>query len=900
MYKKMFLVLFFVVILAMSVIADKDTKQSWAASPCATCQIDIPEVTTIHDQLGYGIMSDHIVTGSSSGIFASYVDVSFRIPDTDASVTINFREVYLFDATYTVSQESVDGYDWFHIHITSHARIYDDTPIFRFQVVKMGCVAETHDLPIELAQSSFGQNQFGVSGDTYTIGIKNNGAQKIEEPNVYVHVIPDGEDWTYIYESYVGAIVSVPVYFQCNLDYPGGFEVTVSHNTNLIFDSWTPSYYSYNATVDASVEGEVTFTMGPNSLSVTEPDFPDTRFLTIDFKIDDDVTPGSEFYLGIVEDYRFTTCDDYEYFDHYDQDVVRVNTALEEITVKLQSMAVYNDDMGFAWGVSINTPVPIKTDAPDEEYNTRFSVNESDFEHTEFKHVTPTYSFSGGVINWIGMHSFGAYKGMGEDPNQASNVISPTDYTFEYIGSMNLDPVSNGTDYIDFNTSDPGYNYTKVKYTDHIIDQTNGLSFDDGYITVRSHCTNCGGGGGCPTLYIWDGLGYALENPILTYSQYQVDPIAQDDYYQLSNIVEKDGYYNIQIREYRDEITFLDQAELIVANYPLDSDIGISTEGMIYAKKEPIEPIAAFDEWNNDLLPLVSKMDGSLFEADEPGSLILTYPNPNYGKQMSQNKGYALGNTPPTPKAKKFVDSDFKIYGENVYSEIEDINGNWHYLGGTAPRSYETQTTSWLADADDYDLGETFRIRISWQIGYKVDQQALAVTEPANVTQHRLMPIEADHTRVGKIANSLNSTDGDIITLSPGETIDLKFEVPETSNIEGYGQKFFFKANGYYRAFKFEDGVPDSFELFDNYPNPFNPITNIRFSVPKTGEISLAVFNLLGQKVKTLHEGEIDAGNHTIQWSGDNDNNQQVASGVYFYKLITKDFEQSKKMVLLK
>jgi hypothetical protein len=90
-------------------------------------------------------------------------------------------------------------------------------------------------------------------------------------------------------------------------------------------------------------------------------------------------------------------------------------------------------------------------------------------------------------------------------------------------------------------------------------------------------------------------------------------------------------------------------------------------------------------------------------------------------------------------------------------------------------------------------------------------------------------------------------------------------------------------------------------ELEQNYPNPFNPTTNIKFQVKNDGFASLKIYNVAGQLVATLVNEDIKAGQiYQKTWHGLNDAGQEVSSGVYFYKLVTTNFTQTKKMVLLK
>ncbi len=95
--------------------------------------------------------------------------------------------------------------------------------------------------------------------------------------------------------------------------------------------------------------------------------------------------------------------------------------------------------------------------------------------------------------------------------------------------------------------------------------------------------------------------------------------------------------------------------------------------------------------------------------------------------------------------------------------------------------------------------------------------------------------------------------------------------------------------------------VPDDYQLDQNYPNPFNPTTEIRFSLPLDKTISLVVYNSLGQEVRTLVDGErLSEGPHTIQWNGRDDSGNEVASGVYVYKLVFGNFSKSRTMTLVR
>jgi hypothetical protein len=97
-----------------------------------------------------------------------------------------------------------------------------------------------------------------------------------------------------------------------------------------------------------------------------------------------------------------------------------------------------------------------------------------------------------------------------------------------------------------------------------------------------------------------------------------------------------------------------------------------------------------------------------------------------------------------------------------------------------------------------------------------------------------------------------------------------------------------------------DDMVPTKFELYPNRPNPFNPTTTIAYDLPQGIKVSLVVYDVHGRQVRELVNGTQPAGRHQMVWDGRNASSNQVASGVYFYRLTAGQFTQTKKMVLLK
>jgi len=97
-----------------------------------------------------------------------------------------------------------------------------------------------------------------------------------------------------------------------------------------------------------------------------------------------------------------------------------------------------------------------------------------------------------------------------------------------------------------------------------------------------------------------------------------------------------------------------------------------------------------------------------------------------------------------------------------------------------------------------------------------------------------------------------------------------------------------------------QNNMPQQFRLAQNYPNPFNPMTSIQYYIPKAGDLKIEIFNLLGEKISIVFQGKSEAGNHTVVWDGTDQQGMPVASGPYLYRMTTANFQQTKKMMLLR
>ena len=93
---------------------------------------------------------------------------------------------------------------------------------------------------------------------------------------------------------------------------------------------------------------------------------------------------------------------------------------------------------------------------------------------------------------------------------------------------------------------------------------------------------------------------------------------------------------------------------------------------------------------------------------------------------------------------------------------------------------------------------------------------------------------------------------------------------------------------------------PENFVIYPNFPNPFNPTTQIRYDLPKENIVNITIYDVMGRNIRTLMNMNQKAGYHSIQWDAKNDVGEIVAGGMYIYTIQAGDFRATKKMVLLK
>ena len=236
---------------------------------------------------------------------------------------------------------------------------------------------------------------------------------------------------------------------------------------------------------------------------------------------------------------------------------------------------------------------------------------------------------------------------------------------------------------------------------------------------------------------------------------------------------------------------------------------------------------------------------------------------------------------------------EFKIHitvDEGVTWTLVDSTmetGLWYwasYMYNLAP--YIGDATSFKVAFQYHDCGG------EWGYGVAIDN--IAIKEGDDFTWLTVSPYKGTAVAIGNLNDSISVQIGvygtdDNFTIA--EDIVVASDNTELTVQIGVGVEVAIDESGL---------TPFEFALHQNYPNPFNPETNIQFDVAENSDVNVSIFNIMGQKVATLVNGNMDAGIYHIKWNGLSDKGIALPSGMYFYKMKSSEYQSVKKLVLVK
>jgi len=410
-----------------------------------------------------------------------------------------------------------------------------------------------------------------------------------------------------------------------------------------------------------------------------------------------------------------------------------------------------------------------------------------------------------------------------------------------------------------------------------------------------------GGGSSCPVLFSYDGNEFVAENPLLTACEKSGYADVVTDYYHVTGeVAPVNGKITFLLKEMEEEITYLEDFELITVDHSAESGIGCSVDGNIFTYESSVAPISVVDAEGVDWTETVANTDGNTFASMVSGELFVTFPNMHSSAGINVNPvaKSACPYEPPVDPPKAGV-YDYKP--SSMVIEQMDENGQWVLLSDVPSR--ESAATSFIM-SDPVSAGDAdnITIRISWEGSFSTDEIRQYIPSDE-------MPIvknwTADNFRLDLLNPPAKSWIGfessGILELRKHESITFAFDVDEMID-PSMTRDYIVRAVGRYHPdySVFTHLTPNKFQLYDNYPNPFNPETRICYDLPAAAQVNIEVINILGRHVATLVDNSQPAGHYEVIWNGRDDNNREVSSGIYLYRISAGDFTGSKKMILQK
>ncbi|MCB2231653.1 S8 family serine peptidase [bacterium] len=401
----------------------------------------------------------------------------------------------------------------------------------------------------------------------------------------------------------------------------------------------------------------------------------------------------------------------------------------------------------------------------------------------------------------------------------------------------------------------------------------------------------------CPVLFAGTPDGFVQENPLLTACEASGYRESVTDHYFLTQPLEAvDGEVVLQLRELEDEITYLESFELIAVDHEAGTGVVCDKDNNVLAYDRTLAPLSAFDQDGVDRLAEVVSADGQVASFEGTGSLILTFAS------IEGPTAIAFGSTKKPPciedPPNELPKVTLPVVDAGVEVELMSSTGGWTSLRTTPTR------TNPVEEAMVLDLSrsgsDVATVRLSWEEGFSTDVIAQYVASAAAPVT-RIAPMQSNSlTQVAGKTTVANIGSGSAVVLKKGDVLEMRFAVP--SETAGKERSYLVRAEGRYQPdyAVYSNLVPTGFQLYDAYPNPFNPTTTIQYDLPQNAHVRIDVFNVLGQHVSTLFDAEQTVGHYQVEWNGKSSSGESVASGVYLYRLTTPEFSDTKKMMLVK
>ncbi len=410
-----------------------------------------------------------------------------------------------------------------------------------------------------------------------------------------------------------------------------------------------------------------------------------------------------------------------------------------------------------------------------------------------------------------------------------------------------------------------------------------GSSFMNRTIWIDDNCT------GCPTLGFQIGNELVDENTLLITSLSNPGTDVTDYYLINKPITPENGNINFVIHEPQTEHTWLDQTQLIEARVNQNEYAAVTDEGEIINYRKPLLPFTITLNDTLDVTNVLSDLDSVKYEFKQGD--ILKIEIKNMGSGGGDNLILGAQQSPPAKKITGIL--------RFISNKNKDAEGKYQNFGNFFIRPNMSIICK--------RLGALQNGYLEILLLHDIDIDYLTIVKNLRTARTKtLNMISAVHKTYGDVKDKLLNVDQDYAEIYPGDIINFTFaSTPGNQDKKAYIIKtvgryetdtaYVMKRGNHLTNTKDENILPKENKLYDNYPNPFNPSTQIRYSIKERGMVRLKVYDALGKVVAELVNKEQPAGIYTVNFNARN-----LASGIYFYSIEAKDYYKVKKMILLK
>jgi len=364
----------------------------------------------------------------------------------------------------------------------------------------------------------------------------------------------------------------------------------------------------------------------------------------------------------------------------------------------------------------------------------------------------------------------------------------------------------------------------------------------------------------------------------------------------------KNGNIDFYIHEPEEEHTWFDEIELWELKADKGEFIAVTDEGEFINFKEEKKP---YTYTVNDSLDITAELESNdgLTYSFMPGDLLRVEPTQE-GKLSStvqaptETYAVVIGIKPP-PKEEIVGD----IYVSNQQSKSASTASGTYGIGSFYLRENISTVAKRIGELNENDAVEII-------FNNETELDYFVLTRNLKTVKAEKLELISSEKGSEDLGSRINQTDETYAGLLPGEEIHFKYKTKQ--NVDKKKKiKHVLKVVGRYEKSEIEglsigkekgDGItsveeelPKENRLFDNYPNPFNPTTTIKYELKEAVNLTLKVYDSLGRLVKTIEEGIKPAGRYEVSFNG-----SDLSSGMYFYRLQSDKFNFTKKMLTIK